>query len=348
MLYKPLPWLFLLPFLASAQTTTSCNPTEKTCPADTGLNTTLYTHDFTTSGADPSTWTTTAGNVTSTPSGLLFTITKSGDAPTIRSKWSIFFGRVSFTLRTAPGTGIVSSAILQSSDLDEIDWEFLGGKTGMVETDYFGKGNATQGGREKDVAVTDAVSKSHNYTITWTKENTQWLIDGVVMRTVMYADALGGKNYPQTPMDVRIGSWAGGDSKNAKGTIEWAGGATDYSQGPFVMVLEKVEVENYNPAVQYAYGDLTGSWESIVVGKGKGKEAQSESVSKSVSSVVSKTASVTVATGTNATVTQTVMKETAGASEIKVQAASSNGAVLESGRYSVLVGLLVIFWALVV
>lgn len=66
-------------------------------------------------------------------------------------------------------------------------------------------------------------------------------------------------------MNVRVGIWAGGDPRNAKGTIEWAGGETDYAAGPYTMVLERVEVVNENPAKSYAYGDRSGSWESVLV-----------------------------------------------------------------------------------
>ena len=50
------------------------------------------------------------------------------------------FGHVEFTIKAAPGTGIVSSAVLQSDCLDEIDWEWLGGDDAQVQSNYFGKG----------------------------------------------------------------------------------------------------------------------------------------------------------------------------------------------------------------
>jgi len=78
-------------------------------------------------------------------------------------------------------------------------------------------------------------------------------------------------------MNVRIGIWAGGDPNNAEGTIEWAGGETDYSAAPFTMVVEKVEVRNQNPGSSYQYGDLSGSFESIVVDGGDGKVKKSGS-----------------------------------------------------------------------
>ena len=52
----------------------------------------------------------------------MFTIAKKGDAPTIESKFSIFFGELEVKMTTAPGTGIVSTIVLESDDLDEIDW----------------------------------------------------------------------------------------------------------------------------------------------------------------------------------------------------------------------------------
>lgn len=83
------------------------------------------------------------------------------------------------------------------------------------------------------------------------------------MRTLEYADALNGKNYPQTPMRIRIGIWAGGDPDNSEGTIEWAGGETDYTEGPFSMYVESVDIINYNPASAYKYTDKTGAYTSI-------------------------------------------------------------------------------------
>ena len=94
-------------------------------------------------------------------------------------------------------------------------------------------------------------------------ERIQWLLDGDVVRTLKYADALNGKNYPQTPMRIRIGIWAGGDPDNSEGTIEWAGGETDYTEGPFSMYVESVDIINYNPASAYKYTDKTGAYTSI-------------------------------------------------------------------------------------
>lgn len=145
-----------------------------------------------------------------------------------------------------------------------------------------------------------------------------WYIDDVAVRTLNYADAsaLEGKNYPQTPMNVRIGIWAGGDEGNDQGTIEWAGGVTSYDEGPFTMFLEKVEVVNENPAETYGYGDLTGNYGSIKIEGG-------ESGLSSSSSSGSATAT-TVKTSSSTTATQSGMWWTASA-EAVAQAAASGG-----------------------
>ncbi|RYO10010.1 hypothetical protein AA0121_g10699 [Alternaria tenuissima] len=299
----PLSLILSAAIPALAQTSTSCDPTKKSCPADTALSSSTYTHDFT-KGADDDNWKVTAGDISYTSKGAEFTINKAGDAPTIQSQWYIFFGSVSFIMTAAPGTGVVSSAILESDDLDEIDWEWLGGEPANVQTNYFGKGNTTTHDREADAAVTDTQGTTHNYTIHWTSDSTSWLVDDKVVRTLQFADANGGSNYPPTPMNVRIGIWAGGDPNNAEGTIEWAGGETDYSKAPYTMVLEKVEVRNENPGSSYSYGDMTGGFESIVTdGKGSNaKKSDTEEGTKSSSASGSATASASGSASPSATV----------------------------------------------
>lgn len=219
----------------------------------------------------------------------------------------------------------MSSAILESDDLDEIDWEWLGGTATEVETNYFGKGNTSTYDRETYVQMADSQADFHNYTIVWTKETTTWMIDGESVRTLAYADANGGSNYPQTPMRVKLGIWAGGDPSNPEGTITWAGGETDYNDGPFTAYIQSVSITNYNPANSYTYGDLTGSYESIELGDtdvntttssgSTGTDASADGGSSPTSPVVPSNASGS-ATGPSAT---------GGASGISGSAPYSNG-----------------------
>ncbi|KAL2220625.1 concanavalin A-like lectin/glucanase domain-containing protein [Thermoascus aurantiacus ATCC 26904] len=252
-----------LPF-ASAQTYTSCDPTKSTsCPPDPGLDASTYHIDFRGASSPFQGWNTVAGTVNTGDSGAEFTIQKQGDAPTIETAFYFLFGRVDVTMKVAPGTGIVSSIVLESDDLDEIDWEALGGDTTQVQTNYFGKGDTSSYDRATFVNVNSPQTTFHTYSVDWTSSAINWLIDGNVVRTLNYADAQGGSRFPQTPARLRLGIWAGGDPSNPQGTIEWAGGVTDYSQAPFTMYVQSVDITNYTPASEYQYTDTSGSWQSI-------------------------------------------------------------------------------------
>lgn len=148
--------------------------------------------------------------------------------------------------------------------LISIKQEALGGDKTQIQSNYFGKGNSSTYDRAKYHNVQSPQDKTHTYTVTWTPESIVWSIDGKVVRTLEYDDAINGKNFPQTPVRMRIGIWAGGDpTENNKGTVEWAGGVTDYSGTPYTMYVESVKVTNYNPAASYKWTDNSGSYESI-------------------------------------------------------------------------------------
>jgi len=295
------------PFVA-AQTSTLCDPTKKTCPADPGLNQASYTVDFT--KGMPSDWSMSFQSVTIDPNlGADFSIDGYDDAPTMQSNWYLFFGKVECSFQAAPGAGIVSSFILISDDLDEIDWETIGSKNTEIQSNYFGKGNTTSYDRGGTHAVNNPNGQLHTYTIDWKSDKTTWAIDGAVVRTLNYADAVGGQNYPQTPMQIRLGNWVAGRPGNAQGTIDWAGGLADLSKAPFNFYVKTCSVTNYNPAASYTYGDLSGSFGSINKGSaGNSQSSQSTTTSSSSSStntlsVVSSQTSSTPVSSVQSTVT---------------------------------------------
>jgi hypothetical protein len=252
---------------ASAQTWTNCNPLKKTCPPDRGLNRKHYEADFVKDGQNAMKgFKTTASHVTYGPKGAAFTINGKGDSPTIQSDFHIFFGRLEVEMLAAPGQGVISSVVLQSSDLDEIDWEFVGSDTTNAQSNFFGKGNTTTYDRGAYHALSSPPQlKKHTYAVDWNPNRLQYIVDGKVLRTVPYGDplALYGKNYPQTPMNIRIGIWAGGDPSNSPGTIQWAGGPINYNAGPYTMYVQKIKVTNNNPAAAYKYTNKSGSYKSI-------------------------------------------------------------------------------------
>lgn len=73
--------------LAFAQTSTSCDPTKKTCPQDTGLNAATYTADFTKGSSANASWSAAAYTAIEYGSqGAEFTINKAGQAPTVQTE----------------------------------------------------------------------------------------------------------------------------------------------------------------------------------------------------------------------------------------------------------------------
>ena len=217
---------------ASAQTYSTCNPLQRkyihrfeqltkltrhteTCAPNPALGRSLNI-DFS-SASDQFT---TIGSVTYDSNGAAFTVAKSGDSPQLNSKWYIMFGKVTWNVKAAPGQGMVSSMVLQSDDLDEIDWEFVGSQGTSAQSNYFGKGvtgSYNRGGNHV-LASGTTTNDYHTYTVDWSSEQIVWQIDGSTVRVLKYSDAAANQ-YPQSPMQVRIGAWAGGDPSNSQGTI---------------------------------------------------------------------------------------------------------------------------------
>lgn len=279
---------------ALAQTSTTCNPLDTTCPNNPGLLATSFSSNFLEGKSAMSQWTAAAGTTLDFDSnGAAFSIDAAGQAPTIATNFYIFFGVITVKMQAAPGAGIVSSVVLLSDDLDEIDWEWLGGNTTTVETNFFGKGNTTLYDRATYQDVASPQTQSHTYTIDWNADRIEWIIDGTTVRTVTADNSLTlyGKNYPQTPMQLKLGNWCGGCSGEPQGTVEWSGGPTTFNDAPYVMYVESVDIQNSNPASAYQWMGNSGSWQSIKVikngtvsgGNGGGSSSNSSSSSSPTS-----------------------------------------------------------------
>ncbi|KAI9903433.1 hypothetical protein N3K66_002785 [Trichothecium roseum] len=257
--------------LAAAQVTSDCDPTKgDDCDPNPALGTdeTWYFN----STPNGQLWETKVGPVYyDSENGAKFTVAKQGDSPTIRTKFYFFFGRCEFLLKAAPGKGIVSSMMLLSDDLDEIDWEFIGVKS-AASTNYFGKGleDFTKG-EWYDMGDNTPHDDYHNYTIHWTEEKLEWWVDEKLVRTVTNGDGTetnGTDTYPQTPMRMSLGIWAGGDPRLPEGTREWAGGEVDFDEGPFDMYVKQARIEDFSSGKEFIWTDDTGSMKSIEVVEG--------------------------------------------------------------------------------
>lgn len=265
MFFSRIAVLAALASYATAQTSTDCNPMNTTCPADPAFGTS-HSWDFNTT-LDEKIWSMTTGTYEHNDEGAQFTLHKEGESTLLQSNFYIFFGVVEAHIKMAPGRGLVSSVVLESDDLDEIDWEWVGYNTSEVQSNFFGKGNTTSYDRGGNHYVPNADTEFHNYTLHWDQNKIQWWIDGVMVRHLDYDEALtlNGYNYPQTPCRVQFSLWPAGQKKAAGGTIDWAGGLVNWDDAPFTMTLGKLRVEDFHTGKEYVYSDHSGSWESIDV-----------------------------------------------------------------------------------
>jgi len=263
--------LAVLP-VAQAQTWSECNPIKASCPPNRGLKSSSFSTNFASEKGLPPGWVKekSAGNINYGPSGAEFVMSKQGESPGLNTDFFFLFGYVEVKMKAAPGVGVISTYVLQSDDLDEIDYEFLGSEAHQVQANYFRKGDDGTYDRGSKHPV-EAQGGLHTYAVNWTTSAMTFLIDGAPVRTVNAADAKG--KFPQTPMRLKLGIWAGGDASRTKDQITWAGGAIDWSKAPYTVVIDSVKIVNYNPAEQYRYKDNSGSWQSIEIIGGKAIDA---------------------------------------------------------------------------
>ncbi|KAI9850374.1 MAG: hypothetical protein M1838_005764 [Thelocarpon superellum] len=338
----------LLPVI-NAQT--FCNPLKNSsCPPDPALGG-QETFDFT-KGESDAFYNIGGGVPTYDANGVSFTAAKSGDSPTIVSKFYIMYGRVDTVMKVAPGSGIVSASVMMSDDADEIDWEALGADSDNIQTNYFSEGvapPATGTPPSANPTVPGGTQTGfHTYTMIWTEDQMNWIIDGV---SVVNRSTDTNKVIPSTPMALKIGIWAAGDpANNPNGPNGWAG-ATDWTQGPFTMVVQSVTVTDYSTGTQYSYGDTSGTWQSIVSTGGKinteevgtpavvsfdggSSSSSSSSSSTSTSSPLSSTTETGTATGTTSGVTASGTSgtdtATTAAATLPVVVTDANGSVSTS------------------
>lgn len=303
--------------LVSAQTFAICNPLTSTCPPDPAVGNDAINCQWA-SGAcsafnlDPGTTLTYGSN------GAVFSIDTQAQAPTIVSPKYIFFGRLDIEVQAAPGAGIVTAASLLSDDLDEIDLEWVGADNANVQSNYFSKGITGNYDRGAMHPVSNPLGSFHTYSVIWTSTSVQWLIDNNVVRTLTCAGLSGSYACPQTPMQVKVGTWVAGCSTCAPGTVSWAGGMASFAGGPALAYYKSIAVTDYaggdgptsNAVKEYIYGGDSGTWQSIEVvkGDGSGTNDNQDSSSSSAPPKTSSHATSSKPTSTSTTSTTTTSK----------------------------------------
>ncbi len=129
------------------------------------------------------------------------------------------YGTFEVRMKAAKCQGVVSSFFTytgpsDNQPWDEIDIEFLGKDTTIVQFNYFTNG---VGGHENIVNLGfDAAEDYHIYTIEWTPTYIKWYVDGVIKATAK-------ESLPSHPQRIMMNFWPGIGVDNWLGSFTYRG-----------------------------------------------------------------------------------------------------------------------------
>ncbi|XP_058068053.1 probable xyloglucan endotransglucosylase/hydrolase protein 6 [Magnolia sinica] len=154
------------------------------------------------------------------------------------------FGRVSMKIKLIPGdsAGTVTAFYLNSDTKeirDELDFEFLGNRSGQpytVQTNVFAHG---KGDREQRVNLWfDPSVEFHTYSILWNRRQIVFYVDDVPIRVFKNNEARG-VPYPKSqPMGIYSTLWDA-DNWATRGGLE----KIDWSKAPFYAYYKDFDIE---------------------------------------------------------------------------------------------------------
>jgi len=213
---------------------------------------------------------------------LLLTMDPQSVGTVLASTTYVWYGKISATMKTSRGRGVVSAFILLSDMKDEIDFEWVGADLETTQTNYYWQGvpNYNHGG---NISNSDTFENFHTYEIDWQPDQITWSVDGQIGRTLKKSDTFNETtkqyDYPQTPARVQLSLWPGGLSTNDAGTIAWAGGEIDWNSqdiqkfGYYYATFKEVKITCYDPPSDavgsgkksYMYNDEAGLENNVVM-----------------------------------------------------------------------------------
>ena len=212
---------------------------------------------------------------------ILLTMAEGTAGTLLSSTHFVWYGKVSATMRTSAGGGVVTAFIMQSNVRDEIDFEFVGADLQHVQSNWYWQG-ALNYTNSANLTAANSNMETHTYTFDWQPDHIDWLVDGQILRTVRAADTFNETTqvyqFPQTPSRVMLSLWPAGSAGNGDGTINWAGGLIDWNSpymanGYFYAQILDINVECYNPAPganvtgsgAYTYNAASGLNSSVAI-----------------------------------------------------------------------------------
>ncbi|ORX81581.1 concanavalin A-like lectin/glucanase, partial [Basidiobolus meristosporus CBS 931.73] len=155
-----------------------------------------------------------------------------GFGATVTSVRWIQYGNVTARVKTASTSpGVVTSFIIRNPEGDEIDFEWVGGSPDQVQTNYYYNGILDYKNGRKTPVGSNTADGFNEYMFQWEEDFIKFWVNNKVIRTVYKKDTWDEKlkvyKYPAKLAQVHLGIWDGG--RGALGTMEWAGGPTNWS-----------------------------------------------------------------------------------------------------------------------
>ncbi|KAK8101114.1 glycosyl hydrolase family 16 [Apiospora kogelbergensis] len=173
------------------------------------------------------------GTPLSSDDGLLLTMPPRTAGTVLSSTGYLWYGNVKARMKTSRGRGVVTGFIFMSDVKDEIDFEWVGADLEVTQTNYYFQGIPDYTHAGNITGTQNTFENWHDYEIRWTPDDITWLVDGKVGRVQKKSDTWNKTSnqwdFPQTPSRVQFSLWPGGADTNAKGTVDWAGGAIDWN-----------------------------------------------------------------------------------------------------------------------
>ncbi|KAK6911572.1 Xyloglucan endo-transglycosylase, C-terminal [Dillenia turbinata] len=160
-----------------------------------------------------------------------------------QSKGEFLFGHFSMRMKMVGGdsAGVVTAFYLssQTSEHDEIDFEFLGNRTGqpyILQTNVFTGG---KGDREQRIYLWfDPTKAYHTYSILWNMRQIVFFVDDVPIRVFKNCKDLGVRFPFNQPMRIYSSLWEA-DDWATRGGLE----KIDWSKAPFVASYTSFHVD---------------------------------------------------------------------------------------------------------
>ncbi|EME46177.1 carbohydrate-binding module family 18 protein/Glycoside hydrolase family 16 protein [Dothistroma septosporum NZE10] len=228
-------------------------------------------------------WVSSGKPVTYNGNSLLLTMAPSTVGTLLTSTHYVWYGKISATMTSSQGQGVVTAFILMSDVKDEIDFEFVGDDVQSAQSNYYFQG-ITDYHNMVPLNTTDTRQNTHTYTVDWTPDTLIWSIDGQEMRTLKKSDTWNSTDqsyhYPQTPSRVQLSLWPAGLASNGEGTVSWAGGLVNWNSqymqnGYYYAMVNDVSVECYDPpsgfsnnfgSNAYYYTSRVGTNDTVAIG----------------------------------------------------------------------------------